>query len=175
MNRPTTPEQHDVTAFARLAEVDQTDGHHTLRKLGRVVVGFGLGYISAGVGIASVASLNPLGGALSYGLGWASRQIVKPLYRSEGSTPPERKGSLKRAGLFAGGMALTYFSTGLFGGALFNSFAHSWNVAGRALGVGLALGGGAVGSSIINRSFGALAPAEEVPTTPAPLANVAVA
>jgi len=164
MNNLTSPEQH------RMAEEDQTR-QGSLRSLGRSVVGYSLGFLSVGAGIASIASLNPLGGALSYGAGWASRQIIRPLHTVE-NDPHYRNSRIKRAGLFAGGMAITYYGASLFSGAFFNSFAHSWSIAGRLLGAGIGLGGIAAGTTVIDRSFGTT---ESTAGSPAPLQNLATA
>ncbi len=116
-----------MTATTHEAQQENTRKYNRLRRLGRGLGGYVLGF--AGVGVAASGIItSPISGAVGLaagaGLMYASRKVMRPLYesgetREQQTIQESRVRRLGRGLIYSAGMALNFIGASLLANAVF--------------------------------------------------------
>jgi hypothetical protein len=124
MNRPEQDDQRNRERVIRA------------KNFARSIGGYALGLVGVGVAAGGMAGSAPvLGMAAGAGMIYASREVMRPLYKEAGdqtTEQPHKESRVRRFGrglIFTAGMAVNYLGASLMGNALFGG--HGLNAGER--------------------------------------------
>lgn len=124
--------------------------HPELRRFGRGVAGYALGFLGLGAALSGSFIVGP---AIGSALMWGSRRVLHKNYDETDTRAVETKDKLKRAAIFVGGLAVTSVGADLVFGGVFNAFNRSLNPVGRLFATALGLTTLYGADKIVNYSY----------------------